>query len=118
MLIESCHPKSHIQGTDDFHGDFSLVASELESDKANYVIYKLPTEGYVFISFVPDKAHVRSKMLYASSSSAIQRQLGGSERFKHVLFWTEFNEVSNKGIGKHTKLMLRQAILPHKKSKL
>jgi hypothetical protein len=52
---------------------------------------------------VPDKAHVRSKMLYASSANTIQRELGGSERFPITLFWTELREVSSSGWKAHER---------------
>lgn len=57
----------------------------------------------MFISFVPDKAHVRAKMLYASSANTIQRELGGSERFPITLFWTELDEVSPAGWHSYEK---------------
>lgn len=56
---------------------------------------------FAFILFVPDNAKVRSKMLYASSSSQLQRQLGGASNFTRQIYWTEIEEVSGKGWKEH-----------------
>jgi twinfilin-like protein len=59
------------------------------------------TKKFAFILFVPDNAKVRSKMLYASSSSLLQRQLGGASNFTKQIYWTEVEEVSGKGWKEH-----------------
>lgn len=51
--------------------------------------------------YVPDNAKVRSKMIYAASSSTLQRQLGGAGFFSGNVFWTELGEVSAKGWKAH-----------------
>lgn len=94
-----------IEGTDDFHNDFALIQQHLSENEARYIVYRddlnrsgsAEEDSYIFISFVPDKAHVRSKMLYASSANTIQRELGGNERFPNTIFWTEIDEVSSSG---------------------
>jgi twinfilin-like protein len=63
-------------------------------------VYQLD-DDYAFITYVPDTANVRKKMLYASSANTVQRQLGGSERFKHSLYWNDISEVSSRGWQEH-----------------
>ena len=79
------------------------MADVLRPDQARYVVYKQddPQAKYVFISFVPDSAPVRSKMLYASSTNTIHRELGGTARFGASLFWTDLSEVSEAGWDAH-----------------
>lgn len=83
------------------------LAQKLVANEPRYIILQddeNSQEGNkkcVFIMFVPDIAKVRSKMLYASSSSALQRQLGGAGYFSRQIFWTEIEEVSGKGWKEH-----------------
>lgn len=58
--------------------DFELLDGVLEDDKPAYVLYRLdePQGGsWLFISYVPDVAKVREKMLYASTRATISRQV-------------------------------------------
>ncbi|AET40195.1 twinfilin TWF1 Ecym_5444 [Eremothecium cymbalariae DBVPG len=50
------------------------------STKACYVIVRGAT-GFHFLNFTPDAAHVREKMLFASTSNTLQRQIGSN----HIL---------------------------------
>lgn len=62
--------------------DFSNVASQLEATEPCYVLYRLDSSnnlGYewVLITYVPDKAKVRHKMVYSSTKSSLKMSLGG-----------------------------------------
>ncbi|CAN6674646.1 twinfilin-1 [Trichomonascus vanleenenianus] len=98
---ESCEHDETIEGSSDHEADFDEVSRRLTPKDARYIVHKLEGDDYAFISFVPDSAPVRSKMLYASSASTVQRQLGGAERFSHILFWTDLDEVSPRGWRAH-----------------
>ncbi|ANB13704.1 Twf1p [Sugiyamaella lignohabitans] len=105
-LAESCEPGKVIpKQSDRFEDDFDGIQRQLNAKEANYVAVKQngPDAKFVFISFVPDAAPVRSKMLYASSSNTIYRELGGTQRFATSLFWTDLSEVSSSGWNAHVK---------------
>lgn len=91
-----------LSGSEDYVADFNAIATHLDPKEPRYIIHKLQDPSrHAFISYVPDGAHVRKKMLYASSANTIQRQLGGSERFPHTVFWTDVSEVSADGWKEH-----------------
>lgn len=90
-----------IEGTDDFEKDLELVAKKLSNAEPRYILFQHGPKQCAFIMFVPDHAKVRAKMLYASSSSTLQRQLGGAGCFSRQVFWTELGEVSAKGWRDH-----------------
>ncbi|CAK9438266.1 uncharacterized protein LODBEIA_P25020 [Lodderomyces beijingensis] len=50
-------------------------------------------ESQIFISFIPDSAPIKQKMLYASTKNTLLASLG-SYNFKHRFAWTELDEVS------------------------
>lgn len=77
---------------------FASLQAELADDKPFYIVVKHEDEGngvnyYSFISFVPDYAAVKQKMIYASSRNNMIRQLG-SDYFKHSLFLNEIDELT------------------------
>lgn len=80
--------------------DFDTLKDHVAAHEPRYIVYQL-ADGYAFITYVPDTANVRKKMLYASSANTVQRQLGGSERFKHSLYWNDISEVSSRGWREH-----------------
>ncbi|RLV95738.1 Twinfilin-1 [Spathaspora sp. JA1] len=52
-------------------------------------------EDYVFISFIPDVAPIKQKMLYASTKNTLLSSLGSYNFPKNKTFaWTELNEVT------------------------
>lgn len=62
-----------------------------------YIIVPEDEGSYAFISFIPDTAPIRQKMLYASTKNTLIQQLG-SNQFKksHLLAWTELDELNLK----------------------
>ncbi|KAG2734820.1 hypothetical protein G9P44_002826 [Scheffersomyces stipitis] len=52
-------------------------------------------DDYVFISFIPDSAPIRSKMLYASTKNTLLTSLGSNKFSKSNSFaWTELEELT------------------------
>ncbi len=89
----------------DFAADLSALASSLKDDEATYVIlrrYGDASDGYVAVTYVPDTAKVRQKMLYASTRLSLVRELG-TERFRETLFATTKAELTAKGFQEHDK---------------
>lgn len=74
---------------------FDNLRGLLHDSKAQYVVVKHGTDGNVctFISYVPDYAAVKDKMLYASSKNMLIRQLG-PELFPHILFLNSLEDVT------------------------
>ncbi|GAA6064515.1 hypothetical protein JCM10212_003119 [Sporobolomyces blumeae] len=81
-----------------------------EPSNPAYFIVKLPSPTsadsapwpYLFISYVPDAAPVRSKMLYASTRQTLVRSLGDS-KFKDSLFATSKDDLTYDSYVAHTR---------------
>jgi len=89
--------------TTDFHSDLSTLPAHLKKDAASYVIlrrYQNAPDGYVAVTYVPDSAPVRQKMLFASTRLTLVRELG-TERFRESIFVTEMKELEPEGWRKH-----------------
>ncbi|ONH67624.1 Twinfilin-1 [Cyberlindnera fabianii] len=83
-----------INGGSSLQSDFSTLSSKLSDSEPKYIIIKHENNDdlYTFISYVPDYAAVKDKMLYASSKNTLIRQLG-SELFANTLdFSFKFND--------------------------
>ncbi|CCH46013.1 Twinfilin-2 [Wickerhamomyces ciferrii] len=84
-----------IEGSSSLKNDFNELKDLVDDSKPQYIIIKHDYNDklYSFVSFVPDYAAVKDKMLYASSKNTLIRALG-SEFFTHILFWNSVDEVS------------------------
>lgn len=97
----------------DFSSDLSQLQSHLSPNTARYVLLKIaPGEpnGFVAVTFVPNSAPVREKMLFASTRLTLVRELG-IERFRETLFATEAAELTAEGWAKHEKHSSQEAPL-------
>ena len=89
--------------TTDFHSDLSALPSHLKPDAASYIIlrrYQNAPDGYVAVTYIPDSAPVRQKMLFASTRLTLVRELG-VERFRESIFVTDMKELEPEGWRKH-----------------
>lgn len=69
---------------------FAIVPEESSSNASN-----------AFISFIPDVAPIRSKMLYASTKNTLLIELGSSNFKKtHILSWSELEELTYESFQK------------------
>lgn len=60
-----------------------------------YAIFPRGPNDYVFVSFIPDLAPIRQKMLFASTKNTLIQQLGsGSFGKNHILAFSEIDELS------------------------
>lgn len=87
----------------DFHSDLDGLPNLLKIDTASYIIlrrYQNAPDGYVAVTYVPDSAPVRQKMLFASTRLTLVRELG-TERFRESVFVTELGELTPEGWRKH-----------------
>ena len=101
---ETIVPKETIplQSTD-FASDLSQLQSLLQPNAAAYILLKThpgEADGYAAITYVPNAAPVRQKMLFASTRLTLVRELG-IERFRQTIFATEKSELTAEGWAKH-----------------
>ena len=80
----------------------SLLEPHIKPNEALYVILrKYPSApAFVAVTYVPDTAPVRQKMLFASTRLTLVRELG-SEHFRDTFFATMPEELSPAGFKKH-----------------
>lgn len=112
----------------DFFSDLAPLQDLLKDDEAAYVIlrryadataanaadaddddddgqghgHRDAPDGFVAVTYVPDTANVRQKMLFASSRLTLVRELG-SERFRETVFATRKDELSADGFRRQEK---------------
>ena len=103
---EQMIPLQSISSTsDDFLSDLGRLSSLLEDDQAAYVILRrFPDhhDPFIVVTYVPDTANVRQKMLFASSRLTLVRELG-SDRFRETIFATEKADLSAHGFQQHDR---------------
>lgn len=58
-----------------------------------FAIFDNEISDKIFISFVPDEAHVRAKMLFASTKNTFLQQLGSAVARNHTLTFTELSDL-------------------------
>lgn len=100
---ESLIPGPTIPLSSTFSSDLSSLAPHLTPQSAAYILLKLDgdaSDGYVAVTYVPDTAPVRQKMLFASTRLTLVRELG-VERFRETIFVTRAEELSAEGWKKH-----------------
>ncbi|KAG0182087.1 Twinfilin-1 [Apophysomyces sp. BC1021] len=82
------------------------VPPYLESSQPAYVLVRLDNKSstgeyqWIFLSYVPDNAKVREKMLYASTRATLTKELG-DYRFVDSLYGTQASELTYDGYKKH-----------------
>jgi len=91
--------------SEDFFSDLSSLTSLITDVEATYIIlrrYADASDGFVAVTYIPNTANVRSKMLFASTRLTLVRELG-SERFRETIFATTKAELTAEGWRKHDK---------------
>lgn len=87
----------------EFLSDLSSLSSHLKDNEALYILlrrYDDASDGFIAVTYVPNAAPVRQKMLFASTRLTLTRELG-IERFRETIFATEKAELSAEGFKKH-----------------
>ncbi|RKK85342.1 hypothetical protein BFJ69_g1486 [Fusarium oxysporum] len=85
-----------------FSDSLSGLEPHLKPDAALYIILRRydTAPRFLAITYVPDSAKVRQKMLFASTRLTFVRELG-TEHFRETIFATTAEELSVKGFEKH-----------------
>ncbi|CAE7168490.1 unnamed protein product [Rhizoctonia solani] len=100
---ESLVPSGTIPtGSNEFIDDLPQLQEILEDDIPAYILARTEGPKWVFISYVPDTAKVRDKMLYASTRGALTKALG-DQRFKDNIFATSKEDLSPEGYQAHQR---------------
>ena len=98
VLLETIDATSN-----DFFQDLSSLQPLIKEKEAAYIIlrrYQNAPDGFVAVTYVPDVANVRQKMLFASTRLTLVRELG-TERFRESIFATTKQELTAEGWRKH-----------------
>lgn len=107
--------------TSSFSDDLALLAPHLVNNVALYIILRRynanETAPFVAITYVPDSAPVRQKMLFASTRLTLVRELG-IERFRETIFATTKEELTKEGFEKHDKHVKLDAPLTEEEQSL
>jgi len=107
--------------TSSFSDDLNLLAPHLVHNVALYIILRRydssETAPFVAITYVPDSAPVRQKMLFASTRLTLVRELG-IERFRETIFATTKEELTKEGFEKHDKHVKLDAPLTEEEQSL
>lgn len=106
---ESLVPDGASPVSGDWEADFRLIQEHLEPKKPSYVLYRFDSRSasggdfeWLFNCYVPDDAHVREKMLYASTRATLIKDLG-DYRFKDSVYGSHLSEFTREGYDKHVK---------------
>lgn len=85
-----------------FAENLAGLKGHLKPDAALYIILRRfdSAPHFLAITYVPDSARVRQKMLFASTRLNFVRELG-SEHFRETILVTTPEELSEKGFQKH-----------------
>ena len=88
-----------------FLEDLSILDSALKDNEATYILlrrYDGILDGCVAVTYIPDTASVRSKMLFASTRLTLLRELG-VERFRKSVFATTKADLGREGWERHER---------------
>ncbi|GAP87707.1 putative cofilin tropomyosin-type actin-binding protein [Rosellinia necatrix] len=88
----------------DFKSNLKQLAPYLKPDEPIYALLRRHDKApfLVAVTYVPDAAKVRQKMLFASTRLTLVRELG-TEHFRETIFATVADELSAAGFDRHDK---------------
>lgn len=108
---------------DDWETDYKLMVEPLiEENTPCYIFFRLDTKssvGYewLLMSYTPDTATIRHKMLYASTKATMKKEFG-SPHIKEEYHATSQRETSLFGYKKHKKAMSAPAPLTQREEEM
>jgi len=94
--------KQEVQAQEDWENDFNLVPPVLEPKQASYILFRTDKQNdqgnfvWHLLCYVPDKAPVRQKMVYASTRANLKIGLG-THYFLEDIFGTNPSDFDYKG---------------------
>lgn len=105
---EAIVPAGTVPASSTFASDLSALQPHLQPNAALYILLRRADsllssdKSLVAVTYVPNAAPVRQKMLFASTRLTLVRELGG-EHFAESVFTTEAAELTSEGWEKHVK---------------
>ncbi|KAI8381406.1 uncharacterized protein BYT42DRAFT_566404 [Radiomyces spectabilis] len=123
IINESLTPNGSTPVKGNFEQDYDDITSFLEDTTPAYILMRLDTKAssgeyeWLLVTYVPDHAKVRDKMLYASTRNTLTKELG-DYRFTDTLYGTLSSEVSLDGYRKHQKHKAAEAPLTQREREL
>ena len=91
--------------------DFEATKRLLSEDEATYLLFRKlrggESQGWAFISFVPDTAPVKQKMLYANAKDTLKKNLPGADVIGQDMHFSDLQDVALDGAvaGDHDAAM-------------
>ncbi|KAK9720544.1 Twinfilin-1 [Basidiobolus ranarum] len=110
-----------VSGT--FEEDYSQIIPLLSDRQPCFVLYRLDTQSkagnyeWLYLSYIPNDAKVRDKMIYASTSHTLTNQLG-TTHFADSIFGTEKEDLSLESYHKHRQHQTAPAPLTQREEEL
>jgi len=105
------------EGSDTWDKDWDkYILPLVDPDQPTYFLYRLDEKDssenflWLLISWSPDHAHTRQKMLYASTKATLKKEFGQSQ-IKDDYFATAKEEMTLSGYKKHIVLMESPCVL-------
>ncbi|KAI0430354.1 hypothetical protein F5Y09DRAFT_231251 [Xylaria sp. FL1042] len=88
----------------DFNSNLQQLQPYLKPDEPLYVLLRRHDNApfLIAVTYVPDAAKVRQKMLFAATRLTLVRELG-SEHFRETIFATTADELTAAGFERHDK---------------
>jgi len=110
---EGCHPCLELACEHQTRGTWEedwekTVTKEIDPDQPCFILYRLDEKDasggflWVFISWSPDHANTRQKMLYASTKATFKKEFGQGQ-FKDEYFASMREDVTLAGYKRHLK---------------
>ncbi|KAI1160992.1 hypothetical protein F5B18DRAFT_467117 [Nemania serpens] len=92
------------RSSSDFNANLGQLTPYLKTDEPLYVFLRRHDNApsLVAVTYIPDAAKVRQKMLFASTRLTLVRELG-SEHFRETIFTTTADELTPAGFARHDK---------------
>ncbi|GAO48793.1 actin depolymerizing protein [Saitoella complicata NRRL Y-17804] len=97
---ESLEPSGTLP-SDSIESLFADVQAWLEDKTPAYIFLRTSDTAFAFLTYVPDTAPVRQKMLYASTRTALLRDLAALDKISTSVFATTRGELSYKAYQSH-----------------
>ncbi|XP_033221562.1 twinfilin isoform X2 [Belonocnema kinseyi] len=105
---EELSPSTSAKPVGKWRDDYDkMIKPLIEENQPAYILYRLDTKSdsaydWLFISWSPDTAPIRQKMLYASTKATLKQEFG-SASIKDELHGTVPEDISLEGYHKHKR---------------
>ncbi|KAG4303516.1 hypothetical protein PCK1_000034 [Pneumocystis canis] len=120
IFQESLMKKDCISESDNFDKNLESIRSILSDIEPAYILCKiqyLPSIKILMISYIPENAKIRDKMIYASTRHTLLQSLGSDKILKSI-FISNKEEINTFLFEEHLKIQKNQELLSNKEKNL